>query len=357
MITQFFASTAAPKGFKPRNTRPVVPNPVALPCTAPVQAPAVKAPAPAPVQAPLVKAPAPPARMPSKPRPPKNLNDDQKVDEYNFRFEQYENEMQTLANTASLSGTHKESRVQSATEYLQQIVNNIIEGDAVYKLSEMHLFVSDPDLIRKDSIVLLPSYERGFEKSDDYKVFESLVGSDYGSGSDLLASLMDSHASFAAAVPAIVSAGIAKGKISPGDKDRLTSLWRTWVKGVSWAKCKMSMTNRPSLGSWDGWPWEANQVMARCLMRETPQAASAIITTDISLMPYVMCVEDPELAFPLWHFESGPVDVSAVLRKALLATQALIDEDNEAKSAKSKPAKRKADAAVKKAKAKKPRHV
>jgi hypothetical protein len=92
-------------------------------------------------------------------------------------------------------------------------------------------------------------------------------------------------------------------------------------------------------------------------MRETPQAASAIITTDISLMPYVMCVDDPELAFPLWHFETGPVDVSAVLRKALLATQALIDEDNESKSAKSKPAKRKADAAVKKAKAKKPRYV
>jgi hypothetical protein len=291
----------------------------------------------------------------SKPRAPKNFNDDQKVDEYNFRLAQYEEDLQNVNLSVALAGTSHETRIQSAVGYLDQIVRNIVAGDAVYKLSEVHLFVSDPGLSRKNSIILLPSYrDEAFETSDDYKTFASLVGTDFGTCSDLLSSLMDSHKSFSAAVPAIISAGLATGKIMPGDKDRLTSLWTTWVKGVGWAKCRMSMTNRPSLASWNGWPWEADQIMARCLMGGLPAAASSIITTDTSLMPYEAIIEDPDLAFPLWHFESGPLDVSDVLLKARVATQALMDEDEEkGAGVKTKPAKK---PKASKPKAKKPRH-
>jgi len=56
----------------------------------------------------------------------------------------------------------------------------------------------------------------------------------------------------------------------------------------------------------------------------------------------------------LWHFESGPLDVSDVLRKARVATQALMDEDEEKGAVKTKPAKK---PKASKPKAKKPRHT
>ena len=55
---------------------------------------------------------------------------------------------------------------------------------------------------------------------------------------------MHSEASLAASVPALVNYAIACGLVDEGSRARLLQLWGIWLKGVGWAKCTMSHTNR-----------------------------------------------------------------------------------------------------------------
>jgi hypothetical protein len=67
-----------------------------------------------------------------------------------------------------------------------------------------------------------------------------------------------SRASLAALLPAL-----AADALSPEDAERLLPLFRTWVGRTRLVKCAMSDTNRPSLASWKGWPWDLDRVMHR----------------------------------------------------------------------------------------------
>ena len=65
-----------------------------------------------------------------------------------------------------------------------------------------------------------------------------------GCASRYLQSLMQSEASLAASVLALVDYAIACGLADEGRRARLMQLWGIWLKGVGWAKCTMSHTNR-----------------------------------------------------------------------------------------------------------------
>ena len=54
----------------------------------------------------------------------------------------------------------------------------------------------------------------------------------------------------------------AEAWIAAEDTDRLKRKFRAWLAGVTWGKTYLSPTNRPSLASWDGHPWDADHIMS-----------------------------------------------------------------------------------------------
>lgn len=165
-----------------------------------------------------------------------------------------------------------------------------------------------------NSVLLLPDFAK-LEHTLDYRLFLSLVQDECMMTTDVLSQLMCTRKDFVAAVPDLVADAMRRDKISSASEaKRLTELWSTWMAGVGWAKCKMSMTNRPSLGSWKGFPWEEESVMTRCLYRGLPAAAIKALATDGSCLPWPMVVEHPDLSQVLWSSETGAADVSAVVR-------------------------------------------
>ena len=86
--------------------------------------------------------------------------------------------------------------------------------------------------------------------------------------SDLLASLESRYPSVAAAMPALVDAAVRRGQVDRGRSRRLTELYTSWMSDTPWSRTVMTHTNRPSLASWDGWPWDAMCVAdSDCLQR------------------------------------------------------------------------------------------
>ena len=64
-------------------------------------------------------------------------------------------------------------------------------------------------------------------------------------------------------LPWQVAAGVAEGLVPAAEAARLGKLYQAWMKGVGWGKCQMTATNRPSLGSWNGWPCGAGLIAPR----------------------------------------------------------------------------------------------
>jgi hypothetical protein len=58
---------------------------------------------------------------------------------------------------------------------------------------------------------------------------------------------------------------------------RFVALCERWMQGVQWSKCFYSQRNRPSLGSWEGSPWEPEHVMLRLLPLTPPQMVVEIV--------------------------------------------------------------------------------
>lgn len=58
---------------------------------------------------------------------------------------------------------------------------------------------------------------------------------------------------------------------------RFVALCERWMRGVQWSKCFYSQRNRPSLGSWEGSPWEPEHVMLRLLPPTPPQMVVEIV--------------------------------------------------------------------------------
>ena len=110
-----------------------------------------------------------------------------------------------------------------------------------------------------------------------------------------------------AAVPALIAEGVKDGIVPAADTKRLTELFQVWFKGVTWAKCQLSSTNRPSLGSWNGWPWDEQNVSERSLSR-------GLVGTNVQIHYQIWPYEEafhPDL-FPyvlqLWTSSAGRTD-------------------------------------------------
>ena len=101
--------------------------------------------------------------------------------------------------------------------------------------------------------------------SPDFKIFEKLCGGEdnfSGDGENLLLECQGGK-DVAGAVDPMLREAVRRKIIKSSDVDRLAVKFKSWMKGVNWKKTRMSASNRPSLGSWNGWPWESYNIMER----------------------------------------------------------------------------------------------
>ena len=223
-----------------------------------------------------------------------------------------------------------------------QVVDNMENGDGVLINSLHSMFIGNPlELGKKDAVTILacslsldkkaPDTEIQTRTKKDFQIFSDLISDEFVGASELFGTLMSSgkYKPPEDTVPALVAAGVADKTIPAADAARLTELFKVWLKGVSWAKCRLSSTNRPSLGSWNGWPWDDTEVAQRSLNRGLSgsnvevayQMMPALTSFPPTLEPYVL---------QLWTSSSGR---TADLEGAILANHAAYKAVVEAREA------------------------
>ena len=123
-------------------------------------------------------------------------------------------------------------------------------------------------------------------------------------------------------MPAIVQAGVSEGVIPKAEAARLTTLFSGWMKGVSWGKCVLSHTNRPSLGSWQGWPWDAGDTLAQRALSVGLKGKALQVICQWSTPEQIYGEGDPMLGLfiPVWSQEKGAIaDPTAAVQEAVAA--------------------------------------
>eukprot|EP00899_Mesostigma_viride_P008505 jgi/Mesvir1/17656/Mv01356-RA.1 len=163
------------------------------------------------------------------------------------------------------------------------------------------------DMTMQDALVVICVRDK-YQPTEDYKLLESLCSADETEArpSDLLQSLMTECKDLEAAVPALVESAVKSGKVPIGDADRLKDLYSVWLKGVTWDICKTTASNRPTLASWNGWPWDALNLMDRALARSVKGRNVRVFCDAASPIEEV----DPARAHMfklIWSAAEGPV--------------------------------------------------
>jgi hypothetical protein len=170
---------------------------------------------------------------------------------------------------------------------LKAILGNLADGVPLL-LSNVYVTVrTDPAEGLKQGSVVVLAHKESHTPSVDGKLLEELCGDDCMGASDLLNEFIGRKGGLGRAMPDLVQAGV-RAKIIPAQDgasltarpphppcpirvsvclrvtaDRLARKFSGWLKGVGWGKCQLSHTNRPSLGSWKGWPWECSDDLVR----------------------------------------------------------------------------------------------
>ena len=150
----------------------------------------------------------------------------------------------------------------------KQVALNASNGHCPYNLTHVYVYIADPtDLKQRGHTAFMCRRQSGYESSitSDFKIFEKLCGGEdnfSGDEENLLLNFKGGK-DVAAAVDPMLREAVRQKKIQSCDVERLTVKFKSWMKGVNWNKTRMSANNRPSLGSWNGWPWESYNIMER----------------------------------------------------------------------------------------------
>merc|ERR1712166_1339227 len=100
-------------------------------------------------------------------------------------------------------------------------------------------------------------------------------------------------------------------------------MYSQWMEGVPWSKCHMSGSNRPSLGSWRGWPWDAECVMNRAfkkgLIGTNVEAVCEMGRAPVDLVPATHL----SMFQLVWDKTNKKADVAKACQDAIAATQKL----------------------------------
>lgn len=198
---------------------------------------------------------------------PENGDDDQAMEQYNKKVAAIAKEEASDVELARNKSKSNDDVIAEISKTVGIILDNIARGDAPVAVTGASLFVQSPDNLRKAGAVRV-KVEFNNDQTADAKLFTTLMDDSDGCGpSDGFISLNSKFKTPEAAMPALIKAAVEAQQVPAADAARLTELYAVWMHGVTWAKCVMSASNRPSLGSWNGWPWELHLVRDRSLQR------------------------------------------------------------------------------------------
>ena len=145
---------------------------------------------------------------------------------------------------------------------VETVAANMAKGDCPSTITAAFLYVGDENVNTKGSVRILVNSTAGqgaLSSTADADILEKLcdpLGCDFLEG-------CKTGLTVAEGVPALLKKGVAAGLVTSTDVPRLTRLYKSWFSGVKWSKTQLSATNRPSLGSWRGWPWEWSSILER----------------------------------------------------------------------------------------------
>jgi hypothetical protein len=268
-----------------------------------------------------------------------NLDDDNVLEKHREGIENSEASKVDTAEQKINIGKTTSKVEDDITLNVRKIVENIENGDCPVQLSKVYVAAQSSDLSSAKAIVVL-CFHDGYKETKDMELFTQLCG-DCDEMSDALS---DQEAagvtSVAKAVENLVENAATKGKISSTDVPRLKKLYGTWMKGITWKKCHMSATNRPSLGSWNGWPWDVYNVIDRSLSSGVTDK-NVIVGFQRGLLEDAIEPEGLPMFKCVWKAageveEGGAIDVSYEVHEAIAATQAKDNEEGQAKKGKGK---------------------
>lgn len=111
-------------------------------------------------------------------------------------------------------------------------------------------------------------------------------------------------------------------QVKAADADRLTKLYTAWFDGIPWSKCKISASNRPSLGSWCGWPWDSYNIKNCGLGAGLPWKTFEVVSEGCG--PEDLVGDEMLPLFQVvWTKEGGMVDINAACDAAMAAYKKL----------------------------------
>ncbi len=118
-------------------------------------------------------------------------------------------------------------------------------------------------------------YSRPGSTSADAKTFELVLsGGEDADGMPSFgmvpefASLESRFTKPALAMPTLVARSEHTRHRGAAEQERLASLFAVWLRDVEWDDCRMTAINRPSLASWNGYPWDSDYYRGRSLARD-----------------------------------------------------------------------------------------
>ena len=211
-----------------------------------------------------------------KPRRPKNPDDDEAMDAYNEKLAIYEQEQadKSVKKSTSSKSSNYNFPVASKKDIAafklsaKQVALNASNGHCPYNLTHVYVYIASPtDFKKRGHTAFMCRRQSGYESSisPDFKIFEKLCGGEdnfCGEEENLLLDFKGGK-DVAAAVDPMLREAVRQKKIKSSDVERLAVKFKSWMKGVNWNKTRMSASNRPSLGSWNGWPWDSYNIMER----------------------------------------------------------------------------------------------
>lgn len=271
------------------------------------------------------------------PRRPANMDDDEAVERYKDRLNALEAEERKQAALAANAGKDRESIIAETASAIKTVVQNVADGHCPQPIGQAYVYVQQPSHLEKRhcvTVLLNPDFHGpdGFQyDTPDAKLLYDICGH-FDAEIDLLGPLFGKGRTMEEAVPGLVAACVKAGRAKPTDTARLTKKWSAWWKGVPWSATQLSGSNRPSLGSWIGYPWDVQYVMEKesqgCgVTAGLSRAAANHLCINFELAPPDHLVPKSVVPcfVPIWSKGgSVPSDCEAVLRTAMAKTEAVI---------------------------------
>eukprot|EP01052_Picozoa_sp_SAG31_P007110 SAG31_NODE_335_length_17509_cov_7.127972_12_plen_319_part_00 len=262
------------------------------------------------------------AKKPAAAAPPKpklvrvprisNPDDDEQVEAHKAAKAVNAARIEAAAEAARLGAAAPGTAHSEIVTGLATVLGHLSAGSSPLEHSQAFVTCrTDPakGMAEKGSVAVLVNKSEHVPTADG-KLLEGLLGDEDGFGaSELLESFIGRPGGLAKSMPAIVQAGVSEGAIPKAEAARLATLFSGWMKGVSWGKCQLSHTNRPSLGSWTGWPWEASDQIAMRALSVGLKGKALEVICEWSTPEEMYGKGDPYvgLFIPIWSQKEGAI--------------------------------------------------